>query len=178
MNTIEDLQYPIGRHNNNNNATVEEMQQAIETLAFFPIRLEHEIQNLDEYQLEIPYRQGGWNIRQVVHHCADSHLNCLIRLKLALTESNPMIKPFAEDLWANCKDYYLPINNSTTLLHAVHKKLVVIFKNLSAEEWGRTYFHPQQQQELSIAGLLLLYAWHCNHHLAHITHLKNRMRGE
>jgi hypothetical protein len=168
MKTLQELQYPVGQHTYPETASEAEKKEAIDVLIHFPSWVEHIISNKDEAQLETPYRQGGWNSKQVIHHCADSHLNCLLRLKLALTENNPTIKPYDEALWAECSDYHLPINNSTTLLHCIHRKIVSIFSSLSDEQWQRTYYHPQYEKSFSMQGLLLLYAWHCKHHFGHL----------
>jgi DinB superfamily len=173
--TLHELKYPIGEYVTKNVATIEEKNDAIDVLKHFPEWIEMVISNLDEMQLQTPYRDGGWHINQVVHHCADSHLNCLTRLKLALTEDNPTIKPYEEAAWAMCADYDLPINIATTLLHCVHKKLVAIFSNLSEQDWQRTYYHPQNKETYTLVGLVTLYAWHCKHHFAHIHELKKRM---
>jgi hypothetical protein len=173
--TLHELQYPIGEYVTKNLATIDEKNAAIDVLTHFPEWMEMVIANLDEAQLQTAYRDGGWNINQVVHHCADSHLNCLTRLKLALTEDNPTIKPYEEAAWAMCADYDLPINIATTLLHCVHKKLVAIFSNLSEADWQRTYYHPQNKESYTLVGLVTLYAWHCKHHFEHINQLKKRM---
>jgi DinB superfamily len=172
--TLEQLQYPTGKYATKNQASIEEIKDAIDVLHHFPTWIETIIANMDEVQLQTAYRDGGWNTNQVVHHCADSHLNCLTRLKLALTEENPTIKPYDEAAWATCVDYNLAINISTTLLHCVHKKIVAIFSNLSETQWQRTYYHPENKETYTLIGLLTLYAWHCKHHFAHIKGVKDR----
>jgi hypothetical protein len=172
---LHKLQYPIGEHIYKATATAQELKEAIGVLENFPSWIEIRIQNLDADRLATPYRPGGWSIAQVVHHCADSHINCLMRLKLALTEDCPTIKPYDEAAWALQADYDLPINNSTTILHAVHRKLVAVFSNLTAVDWQKTYIHPQHNNKtFNLVELLMLYAWHCKHHFAQIQNLCER----
>lgn len=171
--SIAAYQYPIGKY-----VPVpfseEELRQRLIDIAQLPNLVEAAIQNLDAAQLDTPYREGGWTVAQVVHHIADSHANCFIRLKLALTEDNPVIKPYDENAWVLQADTSLPVNNATTLLHALHQRLYVILKNMSAEAWQRSYVHPDSGQH-DIWFLLGLYAWHGRHHVAHINSLRQRM---
>lgn len=175
MQDLHSLQYPIGEFVLPENPSAEDIKKAIQDLEYFPTWIESLIENMDEPQLHTTYREGGWTVAQVVHHCADSHMNCLIRIKLALSEDEPTIKPYFENLWAEMKDYELPINNSTTLLHCVHKKIVSILLNCTALDMARTYIHPQYQKTYTVRDVLFLYAWHCRHHFAHIHELKKRM---
>jgi hypothetical protein len=133
------------------------------------------ILNLDEQQLETPYREEGWKVRQVIHHVADSHMNAFIRCKLALTETNPTIKPYEEALWAEQSDYKLAVNISLTLLHALHNRWYDLLKHVQEEEWNRTVVHPQHNKQMTLWFLLGMYAWHGHHHTAHITSLRERM---
>ena len=142
----------------------------------FPKRLQIVCQHLIELQLQTPYRESGWTVNQVIHHCADSHMNFVIRLKLALSEQNPTIKPYDEALWAEMSDYDLPFNNSITLLFCIHEKLSKLLKNLSENDLEKTYFHPQYERSFTIKDLICLYSWHGNHHLAHISSLIERMK--
>ncbi|MBP6456573.1 MAG: putative metal-dependent hydrolase [Chitinophagaceae bacterium] len=171
---LEKLKYPIGQCMFQEEYTDSELRKFIIDISTFPMRLENELQSLDETQLNNVYRENGWTVNQVVHHCADSHMNFLCRLKLALTEDNPTIKPYLEDQWANMADYSLPFNNSIVLLYAVHKKINSILEKVSINEWSRTYYHPEHQKVFRLCDLICLYAWHGNHHLAHITSLKQR----
>lgn len=175
MQTLEQLQYPIGKCQYPEIYTHEIIQKMLLDIETFPKRLELEVQNLLEFQLQTPYRENGWTINQVIHHCADSHMNFVIRLKLAISEENPSIKPYAEALWAEMPDYDLPFNNSITLLFCVHEKIIKILRLLGEAQLERTYYHPQYDRSFSIKDLICLYSWHGNHHLAHITHLKQRM---
>lgn len=137
--------------------------------------MEIAIQNLDEHQLQTPYRDGGWTVHQLVHHIADSHMNAYMRFRLGLTENNPTIKTYNQDAWALLNDVkLLPANISITLLHALHKRLVAMLEDLNDEEWSRTVFHPEQKKEISVWDLLGMYAWHGKHHVAHITNLRER----
>ena len=138
--------------------------------------MENSILNLDAAQLDTPYREGGWTVKQLIHHVADSHINAYCRFKLGLTEENPTIKPYEESLWAQLKDTEnLPVNVSITLLHAVHIRWVEVLVNISDEEFNRTVFHPEHKKEMSLWFLLGMYAWHSKHHTAHVTSLRERM---
>ncbi len=134
------------------------------------------MQNLDAAQLDTAYREGGWTVKQVVHHVADSHMNSLIRFKLGLTEDNPTIKPYDENEWVKLADTQnLPVNVSLTLLHALHIRLHELLKNMSRTDLDRTLFHPEHKKEFTLWEFLGLYAWHGRHHTAHITSLRERM---
>ena len=171
--TLEEQRYPIGKCVYPDVYTTELTKQFKLDIETFPLRLENVVQHLDADQLQARYREGGWTINQVIHHCADSHMNAVIRIKLALTEENPVINPYKEELWAETADYNLPFNNSVTLLYALHRKLIRLLDSLSEEQLNRTYFHSQYQRSFSIRDVMCLYAWHGNHHLAHI---RNAMR--
>lgn len=167
-----DPRYPIGKYEPK--PFSEEQKQAwLLDLQFLPEALERAINNLDEAQLNTPYRDGGWTVKQLVHHVADSHMNAYIRFKLGLTEEKPTIKPYEEQDWALLADNNLvPINVSLTLLHALHLRWVATIKDLTEEQWNRLVVHPAANREMSIWFLLGLYAWHGNHHVAHITTLR------
>lgn len=144
-------------------------------LKFLPTDVEMAIQNLDEHQLDTPYRDGGWTVKQLVHHIADSHMNAFIRFKLGLTENNPTIKPYEEKDWATMDDVYkVPINVSITLLHALHQRWYAMLENISEENLNRTVYHPAQQRDITLWQLLGIYAWHGKHHVAHITTLREK----
>jgi uncharacterized damage-inducible protein DinB len=167
-----DPRYPIGKYEPK--PFSEQQKQAwLLDLQFLPEALERAINNLDEAQLNTPYRDGGWTVKQLVHHVADSHMNAYIRFKLGLTEDKPTIKPYEEQDWALLVDNELvPINVSLTLLHALHLRWVATIKDLTEEQWNRVVVHPAANREMSIWFLLGLYAWHGNHHVAHITTLR------
>ena len=173
---MEDLKYPIGKYIVQPFSD-KQWQEWLNDIKFLPQHLENAILNLDEAQLETPYREGGWRVKQLVHHVADSHMNAYIRFKLGLTEDNPVIKPDDEAAWAEMSDTKnLPINISLTILHAVHSRWYEVLKNMSREELDRTLFHPEHKKEMTLWYLLGMYAWHSKHHVAHVTALRERMR--
>jgi uncharacterized damage-inducible protein DinB len=175
MPDTTDLRYPIGKWVPQPYA--EKTKDSLMTdIRFLPRQLEYAIINLDEAQLRTPYREGGWNLRQVVHHVADSHMNAYIRFKWGLTEDRPTIKPYDEARWAELPDTeQVPINVSLTLLHALHTRLYELLKHISEDDWNRSIVHPQHGKEFTLWDLLGLYAWHGRHHTAHITGLRERM---
>ncbi len=169
---MQDPKYPIGKYEPKEYST-EQKEIWLTDIEFLPVELETAILNLDENQLSTPYREGGWNLVQVVHHVADSHMNAFIRFKLGLTEDNPTIKPYIEAAWAELEDVKsLPINISLTILHALHKRWVVLLKSITDEQWNRTFEHPQYKQQMTLWYVLGLYAWHGKHHTAHIKTLR------
>lgn len=171
---MTDLRYPIGKFEPAPYSE-EQKRKWLSDLKFLPEDLERAVQSLDAAQLDTPYRDGGWSVKQVVHHLADSHMNALIRFKLGLTEDKPVIKPYDENAWSMLADVdTVPINVSITLLHAIHLRLVKTIEHLDEAQWQRAVFHPEHQQEMSLWYLLGNYAWHGRHHLAHITTLKER----
>jgi hypothetical protein len=137
-----------------------------------PALVRQAVAGLTDAQLETPYRPGGWTIRQVVHHIADSHTNSIIRFKWAMTEDNPTIKAYHEDLWAKLADYKLPIESSLIMLEGIHARLTALFESFTEDDWNRTFFHPQMNATLPLKRVLGTYAWHGRHHLAHIAQAK------
>lgn len=173
---LELLKYPIGRFKKPEAFTPEFLESAISIINLFPEKLRKVTENLTETQLDTPYRENGWTIRQVVHHCADSHINSITRFKLALTEDKPTIRPYFEDRFAELIDSKkLPIESSLQMLEGTHKRWVALLKSLSEEDLQKTFIHPEHNKEFSLNINTAIYAWHCEHHLAHITSLKNRM---
>ena len=176
-----DPRYPIGKVEDQLFGSRVDYDEKVKSAHLLDIQqcpnlLEHAISNLDEHQLNIPYRDGGWTSKQVIHHVADSHMNAYIRFKLALTEDNPTIKPYDEAAWAELSDTKnLPVNISLTLLHALHTRWVEVMKNMSEADWQRTIFHPEHKRTMSLWNMLGTYAWHGKHHTAHITSLRERM---
>src|SRR5690606_26087086 len=145
-----------------------QLQDWLNDIKFLPTTLEYAVQNLDEQQYETPYREGGWKIKQLVHHIADSHINAYMRFKLAMTEDAPKIKTYQEKLWAQLDDNdNTPPNISITLLHALHSRWYGAIKNLKKEDWDRTIYHPEHQREITLWHLLGMYSWHGRHHVAH-----------
>lgn len=171
---MNDLKYPIGHFNNDkeiNGGVIESWINVIENTPFF---LREAIMDLNDEQLDTSYRPGGWSVRQVVHHLPDSHLNSYIRFKLALTEDNPTIKPYKEDKWAELPDSKLPVEVSLKLLEGLHSRWVSLLQSLSPNDLEKTFFHPESGK-VSLGFTIGLYAWHCQHHLAHITSLRERL---
>lgn len=173
---LEQLKYPIGKFVTPTFYSKEILDEAIQTIANFPDKLKKEVEKLTIDQLETPYRPDGWTIRQVVHHCADSHMNCFIRLKWALTEDNPTIKFYYENLWAEGIDNkIMPIEPTLQFIDGLHYRLAFVMKNLTEIELEKTFIHPEHNKQFQLKEVICMYAWHCNHHLAHITELKKRM---
>ena len=172
--TSIDLRYPIGKY------VAQPYSEQLETqwlndIKLLPLQLEQAVLNLDAHQLHTAYREGGWTVQQLVHHIADSHMNAYIRFKLGLTESNPIIKTYDEKAWAEMQDVEnLPINVSITLLHALHLRWVEALIDLKEDQWNRTLLHPEHNRTLTLWHFLGLYAWHGNHHVAHINSLRRR----
>ena len=169
-----DHRYPIGKYIEQP-FSEKELQERLLDIQSLPPRLEQSITNLDEAQIDTPYREGGWTVKQLVHHVADSHMNAYMRFKLALTEDNPTIKPYEEKLWAELIDTKnTPINISITLLHALHHRWTEVLKYISPEQWDRTVYHPEYKKQMTLWYLLGMYAWHSRHHVAHVTALRER----
>lgn len=167
--TNVDPRYPIGRYQPQpySDSLRDEWINDIRSL---PLLLENAILNMDEAQLNSAYREGGWKIKQLVHHVADSHMNAYVRFKLALTEDVPTIKPYDQNLWAELTDSEeVPANISLTLIHALHARWYALLRNMRREDWDRKVYHPEQKKELSLWHFLGMYAWHGKHHTAHIT---------
>lgn len=174
--TIEQLQYPIGKYEAPTSMTPELVKEWIAVLDALPSWMDVCIENLDEEQLKVPYREGGWNTQQVIHHLADSHMNAYVRLKLALTEDTPIVKPYAEAAWAELIDTQkVPVNVSVTMLHALHRRMVVLLQNIAENDWYRSYFHPEHKRKFPIWEVVALYAWHSRHHTEQIKRLRERM---
>jgi hypothetical protein len=169
-----DLRYPVGPFKIEGEITSELINNWIAEIENAPRLLREAVKDLQDHQLDTPYRPGGWTVRQVVHHLPDSHLNSYIRLKLALTEDKPVIKPYQEDKWAELPDSNLPVEVSLQLMEAIHSRWVSILITLSPSELEKTFFHPESGEN-SIASMIALYAWHSRHHIAHITSLRDRL---
>jgi hypothetical protein len=174
MTPSVDLRYPIGRFTPVTRGTDAVRAASIDDVAALPKRMRDAVAHLDDAQLETRYRPDGWTVRQVVHHVADSHMNGIIRLKLALTEDAPTIKPYDEKSWARLADAALPIEISLAILDNVHARWEAIYRSLSPEQFARTFLHPELQEQLTLDTHVQLYAWHSKHHVAHITSLRAR----
>jgi uncharacterized damage-inducible protein DinB len=177
MEAEEKLRYPIGRENEQEEYTAEYSSQLksslIEEIKILPSSLELAIQNLDKARFETPYRPGGWTVQQLVHHIADSHVNAYTRFKLALTENNPVIKPYNQDAWVSLSDSKkLPVNISVTLLFALHARWCQCMDDMDEAQWQRTIYHPERKTEITLWQLLKSYAWHGKHHTAQILKLR------
>ena len=169
-----DPRYPIGKLEMPAQVSQARRQQAMDEIASTPAKLRAAVKGLNDAQLDTPYREGGWTVRQVVHHVPDSHLNAYVRLKLALTEENPTIKPYDEAAWANLADSKsTPIEVSLTLMDSVHDRWVRILRSMKPEQFARKLVHPDNG-ERSVDWLLFLYEWHGKHHTAHITELRKQ----
>jgi uncharacterized damage-inducible protein DinB len=171
--TTPDLRYPVGEFTLPAAITPEMRAAAIADISALPARMRDAVQGLSAQQLDTPYRPGGWTVRQVVHHVPDSHLNAYIRLKLALTEDNPTIKPYDQDEFAKLADQRLPIEISLALLDALHARWVAVWKAMTPEQFARPFSHPEIGP-ITVDYLLQLYSWHSRHHVAHITRLRER----
>ena len=172
---MSDPRYPIGRFSPDTAPTPATRARHIEAIASLPQRMRQAVARLKDNQLNTPYREGGWTARQVVHHVPDSHLNAYIRFKLAMTEENPTIKPYDETAWAALKDSELtPVDVSLNLLEFLHARWAVLLRSLNPEDFQKKFVHPDSGPH-DLDWLLGLYAWHGNHHLAHITSLRERM---
>lgn len=172
---MTDPRYPIGKFHYDGPPGEQQKQQFLDDIASTPANLRAAVQGLSAAQLDTPYREGGWTVRQVVHHVPDSHLNSYVRFKLALTEDEPTIKPYAEDRWAELADTAAtPVEVSLTMLDALHDRWVRLLRSLNADDWKRTFRHPDLGA-MTLEKNLALYAWHGRHHVAQITELRKRM---
>ncbi|MGB8259978.1 MAG: bacillithiol transferase BstA [Terracidiphilus sp.] len=174
MNDLDDLRYPIGRFSPLASAMAGVRAANIQTLRLLPERLRAAVAGLSEAQLDTPYRDQGWTVRQVVHHVADSHINAYVRTRLALTEDWPTIKPYDEAAWANLADCRMPVDVSLALIEALHARWTALLEALTEEEFQRGYNHPERGRQ-TLAQMLAMYDWHSRHHTAHITALRARM---
>jgi uncharacterized damage-inducible protein DinB len=163
----KDPRFPIGKFAYTPARNDEERQERIQSIATLPNQLRSLVQDASPEQLATPYREGGWTVRQVVHHVADSHINSYVRCKLALTENDPTIMTYEEAEWAKLPDNELPVEVSLRLLEALHERWTHLFQSLSPEQWQRTFRHPQMGS-VNLDKTLALYAWHGEHHLAHV----------
>jgi uncharacterized damage-inducible protein DinB len=171
--TNEDLRFPLGRFDKNAEVTAELRERFIQAIGELPAKLAAAVDNLSDEQLETPYRPGGWTLRQTVHHVADSHLNSLCRFKLALTEDNPTIRPYEEQLWAELADSRLPVAVSLDLLRSVHTRWTTLLESMSEADFQKPLVHPASGG-WTLDQMLALYEWHSRHHTAHITRTRER----
>ena len=170
----DDLRFPIGKFRRPESVSATDRARYIEGIESAPARLREAVAGLEDVQLNTPYREGGWTLRQVVHHVPDSHMNSYIRFKLALTEDEPVIKPYDEAAWAQLGDTSAtPVEVSLNLLERLHERWVRLLLSLSEADWKRTFRHPESGI-LSLETNLALYAWHGDHHIAHVNNLRTR----
>jgi hypothetical protein len=169
MLTDEQMRYPIGKFEAPLSYTSNDILKWTETIRTLPGKLRNAVMGLTEAQLDTPYRTGGWTIRQVVHHLPDSHMNSLLRFKWALTEHNPAIKPYDEAGFALLADYKLPVEPSLKMLEAIHIRMVALFESFSEDDLDKTFHNPESKTTFTLKKAMALYAWHSEHHLAHIT---------
>ncbi|MBD1364689.1 putative metal-dependent hydrolase [Mucilaginibacter sp. ZT4R22] len=167
--TDEQMRYPIGNFVAPVSYIIEDKRKWISELRNLPGKVRNAIMPLTDQQLDTQYRTGGWTLRQVVHHLADSHMNLLLRFKLALTEDNPTIKPYEEADWALLPDYRLPVEPSLRMLEGIHIHIVALLESFTEDQWDKTFYHPGSGDTVTLKKALALYAWHGRHHLAHLT---------
>ncbi|HEV8630902.1 MAG TPA: putative metal-dependent hydrolase [Thermoanaerobaculia bacterium] len=171
---LADPRYPIGRWDRAATLDAAGVAAAVDTIAAAPARIRAAVTGLSEAQLDTPYRRGGWTVRQVVHHLPDSHVNAYVRCRLALTEEEPLIRAYEEGRWAELDDARsAPVEISLALLSALHQRWVLLLRRLDEADLERAYRHPEMGL-VKLRQVLALYAWHCRHHEAHITRLRER----
>jgi hypothetical protein len=173
-NTADDPRYPVGRLRPHASPDRSHRSAAIADIAELPQKIRAAVAGLNDAQLDTPYRRDGWTVRQVVHHVADSHMNAFIRLKLALTEDAPTIKPYDENAWATLADMRLPIDLSLAIIEGVHQRWHALNAALTEADYGRLWTHPEHGKTFTVDWLLQNYGWHSRHHVAHITALRAR----
>lgn len=171
----DNLSYPIGKFQRPASLTSAEFDKAVATLSTQPARLRAAVRDLTDTQLDTPYRPGGWTVRQLAHHVADSHVNMYVRLKLALTEENPTIKPYDQDAWVLLADVKeVPVETSMVLFDAVQTRALSVLRNTTPKDRERLFMHPENGPT-RVDQMTALYAWHGDHHIAHVTELRARM---
>jgi uncharacterized damage-inducible protein DinB len=174
---IEHIKYPIGKYQAPSPISQGHISQWIDDISACPPQLRATVQGMNEAQLSTPYREGGWTVRQVLHHVPDSHMNAYIRFKWTLTEETPTIKAYFEERWAELEDTRsTPVDVPLDLLDALHKRWVALLRSMNPDDFKRIYVHPQYGKQYSLEEVLGLYAWHGNHHRAQVEALKQRMK--
>ena len=174
---MADLRYPIGKFDYAGSLTAADRSACIARIAAAPAKFRAAVAGLSDPQLDTPYRPDGWTVRQVIHHVPDSHLNAYTRIRLALTETAPTIKPYEEARWAELPDARsAPVEISLGLLDALHVRWVLLLRQLKPDDWSRTYHHPEHRRDWALDEVLAMYAWHGEHHVVHITSLRDRQR--
>jgi hypothetical protein len=172
---MSDPRFPIGKFQFEGQLTVQQRSEHLHNIEQTPARIRAAVKGLSSQQLDTPYRDGGWTVRQVVHHVPESHMNSYIRFKLALTEDEPTIKPYFEDRWAELSDAHTaPIELSLSLLDFLHQRWMIFLRDMKPGDWNRTFRHPELGV-MTLEKTLALYSWHGRHHTAHITSLRDKM---
>jgi uncharacterized damage-inducible protein DinB len=172
---MTDPRYPVGKFSYAGPLTPEQKKQFLDDIEKTPARLRAAVAGLSDQQLDTPYRDGGWTVRQVAHHVPDSHMNSYIRFKLALTEEEPTIRPYMEDRWAELSEARsAPIEVSLALLDSLHRRWMLMLRSLTDADWKRTFRHPELGP-MTLEKTLALYSWHGRHHVAHVTKLREKM---
>lgn len=173
MKNTDLKKFPIGEYESPSEVTDTDLDDYILVLKQFPGKLKNLVAHWDDDRLDTQYRNGGWTVRQLVNHLADSHMNSFIRFKLALTEDNPTVKTYNEAAWAELQDSFtIEIKPALQILRGLHKRWVYELKSLTNKEFESTFFHPELNRKVTLRESLAFYAWHCNHHLAHLQTLK------
>ena len=166
---MENLRYPIGKYKVPAEITAKHLEDWITQIETLPGRLREKVIQLGPEHADTPYREGGWTVRQVVNHLADSHMNSFVRFKLALTEENPTIRPYYEALWAEMPDgKEVPVEWSLSILEGLHGRWAYLLKNMTEADWSKTFYHPEHKKSMPLNAAAGMYAWHGNHHLAHL----------
>jgi hypothetical protein len=172
---IQDMRYPVGRFKYDGDSSREAIDRSIAEIAALPALFRASVSGLNVDQLNTPYRDGGWTVREVAHHVPDSHMNAYVRCKLALTEESPTIKPYDEAAWSRLGDVrVVPIEVSLALLDTLHTRWVALLQSLTDADFERGYIHPDHQRMVPLREVVALYAWHGRHHTAHISSLRER----
>lgn len=174
-NDLEKLKYPMGKFKSPENIDNKHIENWIKIIEEFPEKVRKETENSTEKELNKTYRPNGWTIKQVINHCADSHMNSIIRFKLVLTEETPIVKPYFENLWAELSDSKdFQIESSLKILEGLHERWTELLKNLNETDLEKAFIHPETQEKINLKTNIGIYAWHCEHHLAHIKNAKRR----
>lgn len=164
-----DKKYPIGPFDYTAKRSFKDVSTWIEEIKELPLKLKAELYGLSDEVIETAYRDGGWTVKEVIHHLCDSHMNALIRVKLALTEDNPTIKPYDEHAWSTLGDYdSVSLKDALRFLTVIHEKWIAVLQNMSKKQFSRTFYHPESGITYTLIQATAMYAWHGNHHLAHI----------
>jgi uncharacterized damage-inducible protein DinB len=172
---MTDPRYPIGEFSFDGTLTEAQKAKHLDDIEQTPARLRAAVLGLSDQQVDTPYRERGWTVRQVVHHVPESHMNSYIRFKLALTEEAPTIRPYMEDRWAKLPDATTaPVELSLVLLESLHKRWMLVLRAMKPEEWKRTFRHPEIGL-MTLEKALALYSWHGRHHVAHVAALREKM---